>query len=191
MQKGLIRMEHSPLRKTPNSGKIVEVTVTYADVSAIEGASEDYQITTTGFDETTNSKTFVFDPANEPAAMTTMPLTFTINDDSLNEAVETFTVTLSNPTSSPNFRFDTTNNTHIGTATINDNDSVPSITLDSATAETTEGSAISFPVTLSAASGRDITIAYTLTDGTATTADNDYTNPPEADRTLTIPAGGH
>ena len=177
------------ITQTPNSGKTVEVTATYADVSATEGASEDYQITTTGFDETTKTRTFVFDPANEPAAMATMPLTFTINDDLLNEAVETFTVTLSNPTSSPDFTFDTTNNTHIGTVTINDNDAVPSITLDSATAENTEGSAISFPVTLSAASGRDITIAYTLTDGTATTADSDYTNPAEADRTLTIPAG--
>ena len=68
-------------------------------------------------------------------------------------------MTLSNPTSSPDFTFDTTNNTHIGTATIIDNDAVPSITLDSATAETTEGSEISFPVTLSAASGRDITIS--------------------------------
>ena len=31
----------------------------------------------------------------------------------------------------------------------------------------TEGSAISFPVSLSVASGRDITVSYTLADGTA------------------------
>ena len=177
------------ITQTPNSGKSVEVTVTYADVTATEGADKDYQITTTGFDETTKTRTFIFNPANEPTAMATLPLTFTINDDLLNEAIETFSVTLSNPTSSPDFTLNTTNNTHFGTATINDNDTVPNITLDSVTAETTEGSAISFPVTLSAASGRDITIAYTLTDGTATTADSDYTNPAEAGRTLTIPAG--
>ena len=55
-----------------------------------KGVSEDYQITTTGFDETTKTRIFVFDPANEPTAMATLPLTFTINDDVLNEAVETF-----------------------------------------------------------------------------------------------------
>ena len=104
------------ITQTPNSGKTVEVTVTYADVTATEGASEDYQITTTGFDKTTKTRTFVFDPANEPAAIATLPLNFTINDDALNEAVETFTVTLSNPTSSTDFTFDTTNNTHIGTS---------------------------------------------------------------------------
>ena len=112
-------------------------------------------------------------------------ITVTIIADALNEIDETFTVTLKNPI---NAGFADNDPTISKPVIITNDDAVPSISFDSPTAESTEGTAISFPVTLSAASGRDITIAYTLTDGTATTSDSDYTNPAEADRTLTIPA---
>ena len=179
------------ITQTPNSGKTVEVTVTYADVSATEGMDKDYQITTTGFDETTNTKTFVFDPANEPAAKATLPLTFTINDDALNEDVETFTVTLSNPTSSPNFTLDTTNNTHIGTATINDNDEIlPKLTIADAIGKegTTSNGTVEFTPTLSQESGRDILITYsTSPTGVFSIEANDYEA--ETDEKIMILAG--
>ena len=181
------------LTQTPNSGKSVEVTVTYADGSATEGTSEDYQITTTGF--TSNSRTFVFDPSNEPAANATIPITFTISDDALDEDAETFTVTLSNPASSTNFSLDTTNNTHIGTATINDNDDEP--TLSMANDEQTEGTALTFTPTLSTASGRDVVVTYyTEGSGSFPVSADDYTAVPQEDTgnsidatTITIPAG--
>ena len=72
--------------------------------------------------------------------------------------------------------------------TIIDDDGPPSISFESATAQANEGSNVNFSVLLSASSGRDITIAYTLADGTAKVGNNDYTNPAEADRTITIPA---
>ena len=181
------------LTQTPNSGKRVEVTVTYADGTATEGTSEDYQITTSGF--TSNSRTFVFDPSNIPAANATIPINFTISDDALDEDAETFTVTLSNPTSSTNFTLHTTGGTHIGTATINDNDDEP--TLSIANADEAEGTTITFTPTLSTASGRDVVVTYhTIGSGSFPVETADYTAAPMADlannimeRTITIPAG--
>ena len=43
-------------------------------------------------------------------------------------------------------------------------------------------------MSLSAPSGRDITVSYTLADGSATTAENDYVNPADGTRMLMIPA---
>jgi hypothetical protein len=103
-----------------------------------------------------------------------------IAGDVLDEADETFTVTLSNPV-----------NAAIGdgvaTGIINDNDGAPSISIADATVtEPAAGTAsMSFTVTLSAASGQTISVAYATSDATAV-AGADYT---PASGTLTFPAG--
>ena len=64
-------------------------------------------------------------------------------------------------------------------------------TLSVASASITEGNAgttvLNFPVTLTAASPVDVVITYSTTDGTATTANNDYVA--VTNGTVTIPAG--
>ena len=183
------------ITQTPNSGKSVEVTVTYVDVTATEGTNEDYQITTTGFDESTKVRTFVFDPADEPMLNATQTIAFTISDDDLDEEAETFTMTLSNPSSSTNFTLDTDNDTHIGTATITDNDGEPTLSINSEMVE--EGTPIVFTPTLSTVSGRDVVITYSTEEsGNFPAHADDYDEIPVADplnnipaATITIPAG--
>jgi hypothetical protein len=72
----------------------------------------------------------------------------------------------------------------IGVATINDDDAPPVVRVGDAPA-TTEGSSASFGVSLSAPSGRTVSVAFTTADATAI-AGQDYT---ARAGTLTIPAG--
>src|SRR5438105_5005704 len=73
---------------------------------------------------------------------------------------------------------------------ITDDDPRPALSVDNVVV--TEGndgnSAVAFNVRLSAAAGRDLTFNYTLGGGTAKSGE-DYVAPPNADGTLTIPAG--
>jgi hypothetical protein len=64
------------------------------------------------------------------------------------------------------------------TLTIVDDDATPTLSIgDASVAEGNGGtSAANFTVTLSAASGRPVTVGYAAADGTATVADNDYLN---------------
>ena len=113
---------------------------------------------------------------------TTKTVTVETIDDLLDEEdAETFTVTL----------FMLTNATFEGgvafvqlTATINDNDPLPSLTVADAMT-TDEGGTATFTVTLSAVSARDVTVDYATADGSAT-AGSDYTS---ASGTLPIAAG--
>ncbi|MDM8536181.1 Calx-beta domain-containing protein [Desulfobacterales bacterium HSG17] len=122
---------------------------------------------TGGGDGTTTSKTIVVN----------------ISPDSLNESTtETFFVDLSTPVTA-------TIDTPQGTGTITDDDPLPVISITTPTSSADEGSDMTFTVTLDAASGRDVTIDYTITD--VTTASTDYTDTTKAtpDGTLTIIAG--
>ena len=83
----------------------------------------------------------------------------TTNDDA-DEDDETFTLTLSRP--SANVRLSGTT----ATATIRDDDEAPSVGV--ADARAVEGTAVPFAVTLSTASGREATVDYATSDGTAT-----------------------
>ncbi len=117
------------------------------------------------------------------AGSTTENITLAGVDDALDEDDETVIVLLSNPTNSSLG----TNATH--TFTIDDNDATPTIQFNATSAsyaEATENHTIA--VDLSAAAGRDISVAYTLTDGTpvATGGGTDYTL---VNGTLTITAG--
>jgi chitinase len=100
--------------------------------------------------------------------------------DQLDEADEQFTLNLSGATNA-------TIATAAGTATITDDDPLPSITIgDRAVAEGNTGSTnVAFTITLSALSGRDVTVAYATANDTAT-AGSDYV---AVSGTATITAG--
>ncbi len=108
----------------------------------------------------------------------TGPLTLgvTTTDDAIDEESETFTVTLTSAT-----------NAVLGTrnagGTILDNDSPPTVSVSDASA--TEGAAVSFSVSLSAESGKEVTVPYATSGGTATSG-TDFT---AASGTLTFAAG--
>src|SRR5262249_30447587 len=100
--------------------------------------------------------------------------------DTLNEADETFTVTLSSPTNATISRAQ-------ATGTIINDDPVPSISVaDVAVQEGNSGTTpMPFTLALSAASGQTVSVAYATANGTAT-AGSDYT---ATSGTATFPAG--
>ena len=87
-----------------------------------------------------------------------------IRDDALDEDNETFTVSLSAPV---NAAFAGDVSAINATGTITDNDETPSLSIadESLTEENTN---MTFTVTLSAASGKTVTVNYATSDGTAT-----------------------
>lgn len=95
-------------------------------------------------------------------------ITVLVNHDNMVEANETFTVDLTDP------------NGHVkiedasGLGTINNDDNAI-VTLSGGTAQN-EGSAFTFTATLDNPVQGGFSVAYTTNDGTATTADNDYTD---------------
>ena len=172
---------------TLNRQSMRDITVEFdfgADSDTAElGESKDY---THNYD-TLAKRTLTFAGATPGTAGETMKtIAVTIIADALDELDETFTVTLSNPM---NAGFAESAQEITATGKIEDDDDVPNISFNSLTAENTEGSDINFDVSLSTISSQDITFSYTLTDGTATTADNDYINPIKSSRTVMIPAG--
>src|SRR6185503_3912092 len=86
-----------------------------------------------------------------------------IVDDQIDEANETFTVTLANGTNA-------TIGDPTATGTINDDDAVPSLTITGADAAEGAGSVV-FTVTLSGASGRGVTVDYATSEGSAGASD--------------------
>ena len=173
------------LNRQSMSDITVEFDIGAEGDTALAGADKDYTHT---YDTQEKRKLTFTGATTSLAGETIKTITVIIVADALNEANESFTVTLKSPT---NASFAGSDLTISAMGEITNDDAVPSISFDSATAENTEGMEIGFPVSLSAPSGRDITVSYTLTDGTTTSAgmDKDYTNPVKAARTLTIPAG--
>lgn len=94
---------------------------------------------------------------------TSKTITIPSTSDSFDELDETFEIRLSNVAG------DATISDGVGVGTIVDNDDTPTITI--ANASITEGNAgtktLSFNVTLSAVSGRDISVSWATEDGTA------------------------
>ena len=120
------------------------------------------------------------------AGASSVAVTVQTTQDSLDEPDETFLVELSSPV---NATLDSAADE--ATGTITDNDGATATVSVGDAAAVTEGDDssntvdLSFPVTLSAVSGQQVTVAYTL-GGTAT-ADDDYTDP--ATKSVTIAAG--
>ena len=138
---------------TPASGK--QVTVSYATTDGTAKASEDYTAA--------SSTTLTFAPND-----TTKTISVATTEDTRNEPTEAFTVTLSSPTNATLKSGGTA-----ATGTINDDDALPVLSIADATA-VAEGEAAQFVVTLAPASGKQVTVSYATTDGTAK-ASEDYT----------------
>ena len=85
-----------------------------------------------------------------------------VNDDALNEAPETFSLTATRTAGT------TTNGDATGIATIMDNDAPPSLTIDDIVVNEGIGTA-TFTVTLSAPSAQGISVDFATVDGTAAT----------------------
>ena len=117
---------------------------------------------------------------NSPGPAT---ISFTVHQDTLHEADETFTVELSNPINAVLLK-------GTGTATITDDDALPVVSIQPsrAVAEGDEGNITraTLDVTLSAASGLPASVGFSSADGSATSG-ADYTV--DANATLTFAPG--
>jgi hypothetical protein len=133
---------------------------------------------TTGLDFTSASGTLTFS-----AGQTSRTVTVSIAGDATPEGDETFALVLSNPGNATIAKA-----TGIGTILNHDGTSaVPGLSVaDASITEGHSGNAlISFPFTLTAASTSDVTVTYTISDGSAT-GETDYGG---TTGTFTIPAG--
>jgi len=149
-----------------------EVTVQYATGVAGDTAQG-------GEDYTPARGTLTFAP-HRTAAHT---IAVTITDDSVDEPVEEFTVTLSNAV---NALLAGGGATMTAAGSIADDDPPPAASItDASLTESTGGGAMQFPVRLDRASGRTVSVGYASADGTAT-GGADYT---AVNGTLTFAAG--
>ena len=125
------------------------ITVNYATSAGTATAGGDY-VTTSG--------TLTFNPDQ-----TSQPVSVTVNGDLLNEVNETFNVNLSTPSNA-------TIADNLGLGTINNDDPLPSLSINDVTV--VEGNAgtstASFTVSLSAASGQAVGVNFSTANGTAT-----------------------
>src|SRR5438094_3876754 len=122
-------------------------------------------IATLGSDYTSSGTSIVI-----PAGSTNGTITLTAVQDSLDEADETIIVDISNVTNG------TESGTQQVTALITDDDQPPSVSFAAASSSGSESSAaLSVPVSLSAGSGKTVTVDYAVTGGTATGGGVDYT----------------
>ncbi len=141
-----------PVTLTAASGLTVTVEFATTDDTATAGA-----------DYTSVNGTLTFTPG-----ITSQTINVPVLDDALDEANETFFVDLTTPTNA-------TIADDQGLGTIVDNDDPPTISIDDVTVDPEADTTADFTVTLSAASGLTVTVAYATADGTAT-AGTDYTS---------------
>lgn len=145
------------------------VTVQYTTLNGTAKAPADYA---------TRSGTIAF-----PAGTTSKLVSVPVVGDVLDEANERFRLKISNPTRAVIAD-------SLGIVTIKDNDPLPTLTAGNANVvEPNAGASqqLSLPVTLSAPSGRAVTVGYTLSAGTASLG-ADFSLP-VATGTLKFPAG--
>ena len=147
-----------------------QVTVGYSRTGGTATSGDDFDAVDAG--------TLTFAPGE-----TSKTIAVTVNGDAIDEDNETVVLRLSSPANA-------TVGTADGTGTITDDDAPPTVRVDNAAAvaegdDPATATNMTFPVTLSAASGKAVTVAYAL-GGTAT-AGADYTAPNPL--SLTIAAG--
>lgn len=162
-----------PVTLSDSSARTITVSYATADDSAQAGS--DYE---------SSSGTLTFAPGE-----TTKDVHVPISDDSLNEPDEKFTLELSNPV-------EATVDHGTGVVTIADDDAAPSVSIaDTSVAEGSGGTTnATFPVTLSAPSGKTVTVDAHTVDGSATAPD-DYSArnvtltfaPGETSKDVTVP----
>jgi hypothetical protein len=145
---------------TSSSGGTQTVDYSTADGTAVAGA-----------DYTATSGTLTF-----TSGQTSKPVDVLITNDTLDEADETLSLVLSNSTIA------VTDGTGLGTIT--NDDAEPTVSVADASVAENAGP-LSFTISLSTASGQEVDVDYTITDGTAL-AGSDYT---ATSGTAVIPAG--
>ena len=155
---------------SPASGQ--RVTVNYADTetgTALAGV--DYTTVTSG------SLTF-------EAGTTTRTFTVSVVGDTLPEADETILVSLSSPTNAT-----VSSAAGTGTGTITDDETLPTLSIDSPSVNEGNSGAttLTYTVTLSAVSGRAVTVDWAEGTGGTATSGTDYTA--ITGGTLTFPVG--
>lgn len=172
------------------SGKQVSVDFASADGTATAGGT----LATGGQDYTAASGTVVF-----PAGTTTRSITIDVAGDTLNEANETLTVTLANPTNA------TLGAKAQGTGTITNDDALPSLVIaDASVSEGNSGTTnLVFTVSLvdaasnPAPSGRTVSASFATANGTAVSP-SDFAaqtgtvtfNAGETQKTITVVVNG-
>lgn len=114
-----------------------------------------------------------------PAGQLCTPVNIPILDDNTAEGNETFTITISNPSSNA------TLGTSTATVTIADNEGIPSLSINSLSINENAGTA-NLTVTLSAPASQNVTFTVNTQNGTAF-APSDYNT--ITNQTYTIPAG--
>ena len=128
------------------SGKTI--TIDYATADGTATAPADY---------VAGSGTLTFTPGQ-----TTKTVTVLVNGDLLDEANETFTLNLSNPSNA-------TIADGQGVGTITDNDPLPTVSVNDVTVTEGNGGTVNatFTLTLNLPSGRNLSVDYATADGTA------------------------
>ena len=173
----------APVAEASGAAAVFTVTLSGAnsqDVTAAYATSNGTAVA--GSDYTATSSTLTIQ-----AGARTGTIQVPILDDSVDEPNETFTVRLSNPTNATILDDE-------GVGTIADNDGPPSLSIDDATVTEASGAVAEFTVRLSEASGQDVTVNYTTSNGTAV-AGSDYTRTSgkltfaasETEQTITVP----
>ncbi len=161
---------------TEGPGAVAEFTVTLS-AAATDAVTVDYA-TSDGsaradLDYAASSGTLAI-----PAGGTYGTIQVSVLHDTIDEPDETFTVTLIRAANA-------TIEDDDGTGTITDNDKPPALTIDDVTVIEGPGAVAEFTATLSAASGRTITVEYATADRTAL-AQLDYA---ASNGTLILPSG--
>jgi hypothetical protein len=123
--------------------------------------------TTDGTATATNDYITRSGTATITAGTTSTTVVITGVQDTLDENNETMNLVISSPTNA-------TIGDASGLGTINDNDTAPTVSINSPAA-VTEGISVVYTISLSAASGLPVTGSYTTTNGTAI-AGSDYTS---------------
>ncbi len=117
-----------------------------------------------GTDYTLAAGTLTFAPMD-----TSEPIALAVVDDALDEADETIVITLSDPV------YGSLGATTVRTHTIGDDDPTPDLAFAQATSSVPESQATAdLQVTLSAPSGRQVTVDFAVAGGTATGGGTDY-----------------
>lgn len=142
---------------------IVQVTV---NLSFAVGQNVTIPFTTSGTAGNPADYTIAASPLVIPAGQTSGTFNITVVDDSVIDAAETIVVTLGTPTNA------TLGASSVDTLTIVDNDAIPSATFSVAAQSVSEAStSLTLTVNLSLAPTANVSIPFSVTGGTATSAD--------------------
>ena len=179
---GTINDDDAPTLSIANASASEGDNMTFT-VSLTSAHDADVKVTATTSTGTGDTATATDDYSHKAqdltlaAGATSASFTVSTAEDAIDEANETFTVTLSGASPAAVTISDAT-----ATGTITDDDDAPTVAVGDATAvdegdvpATTTG--MTFPVTLSAVSGKTVTVAYTLSGTATATADYNMPNP--------------